>query len=235
MYSVVFATQKTVITTTCCSWVKQACFCRLTSAIRELRFNQMNVSVIMFTAILVFLRGASGSEILKKFSTSSYSFSIFAPKISYVRGHQHGARGHQVARTNHVGGPRACSDNSTNMISVFTSTSLIFINDNIIEDKLSKFLFQKCVYQTGSPSLKSVPRCSSQFQKGWWPLSQVIIYSLKLCHKILRSAIATNNTIIYGYNLIRTVIALNGAYKPGSAWRERSENILMVGFGQSSL
>jgi len=38
----------------------------------------------------------------------------------YYRGHQHGARGHQVARTDHVVRPRACSDNSMNMISVFT-------------------------------------------------------------------------------------------------------------------
>jgi len=45
--------------------------------------------------------------------------------------------------------------------------SLIFIIDNIIEEKLSKFLFQKCVHQTGSPSHESVPRSSSQFQEGW--------------------------------------------------------------------
>jgi len=44
--------------------------------------------------------------------------------------------------------------------------SLIFV-DNIIEDKLIKFLFRKCVYQTRSPSHESVPRSSSQFQKGW--------------------------------------------------------------------
>jgi len=35
------------------------------------------------------------------------------------------------------------------------------------EDKLCKFLFQKCVYQTGSPSHESVPRSSSEFQKVW--------------------------------------------------------------------
>jgi len=39
--------------------------------------------------------------------------------------------------------------------------------DNIIEDKLSKFLFQKCVFQTGRPSHESVPKSSSLFQKGW--------------------------------------------------------------------
>jgi len=36
----------------------------------------------------------------------------------------------------------------------------------MIEDKISKFFFQKCVYQTGSPSHEFVPRSSSQFQKG---------------------------------------------------------------------
>jgi len=30
----------------------------------------------------------------------------------YIRGHQDGARGHQVARTEHVGRSRACSDDS---------------------------------------------------------------------------------------------------------------------------
>ena len=51
-----------------------------------------------------------------------------------VRGHQHGAHGRQVTRTDHVGGLQVCSDNSVNMISVFTWTPLIFINDNLIED-----------------------------------------------------------------------------------------------------
>jgi len=40
------------------------------------------------------------------------------------QGHQHGARGDQVARTDHVDRPRACSGNSTNMISVFTLTNI---------------------------------------------------------------------------------------------------------------
>jgi len=46
----------------------------------------------------------------------------------------------------------------------------MFINDNVFESKLSKILFQKCVYQTGSPSHKCVRRSRSPFQKGWWPL-----------------------------------------------------------------
>ena len=33
--------------------------------------------------------------------------------------HQHGAREHQVACTDHVGRPRACFDNSRNRFSVF--------------------------------------------------------------------------------------------------------------------
>jgi len=56
------------------------------------------------------------------------------------------------------------------MISVFSLMSIIiFLNDKIIEDKFSKVIFQKCVYQTGSPSQEFVAR-SSQFQKGMSPL-----------------------------------------------------------------
>jgi len=40
--------------------------------------------------------------------------------MALSRGQQHGVRGHQVARADHVGHPRACSDNSINIISVFT-------------------------------------------------------------------------------------------------------------------
>jgi len=56
------------------------------------------------------------------------------------------------------------------MISVFTLMNiLIFINiiAAVIEDKISKFLFQKCVYQTGSLLHVFVPRRSSQYQKVW--------------------------------------------------------------------
>jgi len=60
------------------------------------------------------------------------------------------------------------------MISVFM---LIFMNDNIIEDKFSTFLFQKCVYQSVSPSHEFVPS-SSQFQKGWLPLLYNMVKSL---------------------------------------------------------
>ena len=41
-------------------------------------------------------------------------------KTLYNRSHQHGARGRQVARTDHVDRLQSCSDNRINMISVFT-------------------------------------------------------------------------------------------------------------------
>jgi len=53
------------------------------------------------------------------------------------------------------------------MIDVFALTN---ITTKTSEGKLSKFLFQKCVYESGSPSDESVPRSCSQFQKGWWSL-----------------------------------------------------------------
>ena len=40
--------------------------------------------------------------------------------MAQTRGHQHGASGHKVARTEHVGRPRACSENNMNMISFIT-------------------------------------------------------------------------------------------------------------------
>jgi len=36
------------------------------------------------------------------------------------RGHQHGARGRQVARKDHVGRPRACFENGIKMMSIVT-------------------------------------------------------------------------------------------------------------------
>jgi len=38
----------------------------------------------------------------------------------YIRGHQHGARGHQVARADHAGRPRACFENSIKMMGIVT-------------------------------------------------------------------------------------------------------------------
>jgi len=59
-----------------------------------------------------------------------------------IRGHQRGARGHQVGLKDHGGRPRACSKNNINMINFFALTN---INTKIIEGKLSKILFQKCI------------------------------------------------------------------------------------------
>jgi len=61
----------------------------------------------------------------------------------WVRDHQRGARGHQVARKDHVGRPWGCFKNNINIINVFTLTN---INTNIIKGKLSKiFLSQVCM------------------------------------------------------------------------------------------
>ena len=40
--------------------------------------------------------------------------------LFYSRAHQRGARGHQVARKDHVNRPRACSKNNISMINAFT-------------------------------------------------------------------------------------------------------------------
>jgi len=56
-----------------------------------------------------------------------------------------------------------------------------FINDNIFEDKFSKFLFQKCVYQIGSPSHEFVPRSSSQFQKVCDPCPKRFVSVISAC------------------------------------------------------
>ena len=38
--------------------------------------------------------------------------------LVYIRGHQHGARGHQVARKDHMSRPQACSKNSTTQLRI---------------------------------------------------------------------------------------------------------------------
>jgi len=65
----------------------------------------------------------------------------------YIKGHERSARGHQVARKDQVGGPRACFKNNVSMINVFTLTN---INAKIIEGKMSKLV--TLVYQTSNPS-----------------------------------------------------------------------------------
>jgi len=56
------------------------------------------------------------------------------------QGHQSGARGHQVARKDHVGRTRACSKNDISMINVFTLTN---INTKRIEGKLCKIFISE--------------------------------------------------------------------------------------------
>jgi len=52
---------------------------------------------------------------------------VIYPKCVW-QGHQRDARTDQVARTDHVGHPRACSENNINMVSVFTLMNIFDIN-----------------------------------------------------------------------------------------------------------
>ena len=61
---------------------------------------------------------------------------------AYIKGHQRGARGHQVIRKDHVSRRRACSKNNISMINVFTLTN---INTKMIEGKLSKTFISECI------------------------------------------------------------------------------------------
>ena len=61
----------------------------------------------------------------------------------YNRGHQRGARGHQVAHKDHVGPPGARSKNNISMVNVFTLTN---VNTEVSEGKLSKsFISEVCI------------------------------------------------------------------------------------------
>ena len=84
----------------------------------------------------------------------------------WPRGHQCGARGHQVAHKDEVGRPRAYSKNNISMINVLPLTN---INTKIIESKLSKiFILEVCIKLV----VLHINRytSSSQFQKSSWPL-----------------------------------------------------------------
>ena len=90
-----------------------------------------------------------------------------APKMKIrpcIRGHQRGARGHQVAHKDDVGRPRACSKNDISMINAFTLTN---INTKIIESKLSKIFFSEVYIKLVALRINRYTRSSSQFQKGW--------------------------------------------------------------------
>ena len=81
---------------------------------------------------------------------------------------------------------------------------LIFINDNIIADKLSKILFQECVYQTGRPTHESLPRSSSHFEKGCWPL----MYSVARC-SVLRLLPFERKTHVQSFTKLESGILKN--------------------------
>jgi len=81
----------------------------------------------------------------------------------YTRGHQRGARGHQVARKDHVGGPRVRSKNNISMINVFTS----YINTKIIEGKLSKTFISEVCIKLVALRINRYTRSSSQFPISW--------------------------------------------------------------------
>ena len=78
----------------------------------------------------------------------------------HTRGHQRGARGHQVARKGQVGRPRACSKNNISMINIFT---LPKINTNIIEGNLSKIFISEVCIKLVSLRINRYTRSSSQF------------------------------------------------------------------------
>jgi len=85
------------------------------------------------------------------------------------QGHQHGARGHQVARTDHVGGPRAWSKNCSNNVSAFIQMNIINFS-NIIKDILNIFFISEVCIELVALRINRYPRSNPQFQKGWWHL-----------------------------------------------------------------
>ena len=90
----------------------------------------------------------------------------------YTRGHQHGARGHQVPREGHVGRPRGCFENSVKMMGIVTWINII--NNNIIKDKLSKLFISEVCIKLVAHSVNRHPRISYRFYKGWWPLVYIV-------------------------------------------------------------
>jgi len=79
--------------------------------------------------------------------TTRLQAAIYQPGLEimnyYTKGHQRGARGHQVARKDHVGRPWACSKSDISMVNVFTLTN---INTKIIKGKLKEiFILEVCI------------------------------------------------------------------------------------------
>jgi len=81
-----------------------------------------------------------------------------------MQGHQRDARGHEIARKDHVGRPRACSKNNISMINLFTLTH---INTKIIECKSSKIFISEMHIILVALHINRYTRSSSQFQKDW--------------------------------------------------------------------
>jgi len=69
--------------------------------------------------------------------------------LFYSRAHQRGARGHQVARKDHVSRPRACSKNNISMINAFT---LMNINTEKNWRSIEQNLYFMSSYQNSCPS-----------------------------------------------------------------------------------
>jgi len=84
-------------------------------------------------------------------------------------GHQRGAGGHQVARKEHVGRPRACSKNNISMINVFTLTN---INTKIAESKLSKLFISEVCMKLAALRINRYTRSALSFRKVGDPLSK---------------------------------------------------------------
>jgi len=85
------------------------------------------------TVLRLTFEGSEGND-LTHFKTGLTSSIVKAAIVVQTRGHQRGARGHQVARKDQVGRPRAFSKNNISMINVFALTN---INTKIAEGKLS--------------------------------------------------------------------------------------------------
>jgi len=86
---------------------------------------------------------------------------MFVKTFYYIKGHQRGARGRQVARKDQVSRPLAFSKNNISMINVFT------VRNINTEGKLSKSFISEVCIKLVSLRINRYARSSSQFQKGW--------------------------------------------------------------------
>jgi len=72
------------------------------------------------SGIVTYFDSVRGSQLTERGESSPPT-----PQVRRFGGHQHGAWGHQVARKDHVGGPRASSKNSVNTTNVFAKMNNI--------------------------------------------------------------------------------------------------------------